>query len=154
MKRFIISLVIMLCMAPPCLADEFLGVTVMPDATILKKTKNQLEFKTPLDHDQALQFYRDAFKGLEDIKFRNWRDQTYIEDDGNRPWHSVTISKEQEKGTIVTISKDSWTWIIGTLILRFVGVFVVLLVLFLGMALSGALISRMVKKAEKSAAAT
>jgi hypothetical protein len=154
MKRFAISLAILLCLAPPSLADEFLGVAVIPDGTVMEKTKNRLVFKTQLNHAQALKFYQDALKGLEDIKFREWKEDTYIEDDGNRPWHSIAISKEEEKGTTVVISKDSWTWIIGTLILRFIGVFVVLLILFLGMGASGAIISRMVKKNETKAAAT
>jgi hypothetical protein len=39
--------------------------------------------------------------------------------------------------TSVVIMKDNWTWIIGTLILRYIGVFVVLLILYLGMSISG-----------------
>jgi Na+-transporting methylmalonyl-CoA/oxaloacetate decarboxylase gamma subunit len=42
--------------------------------------------------------------------------------------------------------KDNWTWIIGTLILRFVGVFVVLLFLLIGMYVSGWIISRSIGK--------
>jgi hypothetical protein len=154
MKRFAIPLAILLCLAPPCLADEFLGVAVIPDGKIIEKTKQRLVFKTPLDHAQAFKFYQEAFKGLEDIKFREWKDETYIEDDGSRPWHSVTISKAEGKETTVVISKDSWTWIIGTLILRYIGVFVVLLILFLGMAVSGAIISRVVKRDEAKSTAT
>jgi len=41
--------------------------------------------------------------------------------------------------------KDNWTWIMGTLLLRFIGVFIVLLVLFLALSVSGAIISRIVK---------
>jgi Na+-transporting methylmalonyl-CoA/oxaloacetate decarboxylase gamma subunit len=44
--------------------------------------------------------------------------------------------------------KDNWTWIIGTLVLRFIGVFVVLLFLRVGMYISGTIISRTVKKLE------
>jgi len=44
--------------------------------------------------------------------------------------------------------KDRWTWIIGTLVLRYIGVFVVLLFLLLGMIVSGAIISRSVKRRE------
>jgi hypothetical protein len=154
MKRFFISLAILLCLASPSRADQFLGVVVIPDGTVMEKTKNRLVFKTQLDHAQALKFYEDVLKDAEDVKFREWKDETYIEDDGNRPWHSVIISKVPENGTTVIISKDSWTWIIGTLILRFIGVFVVLLILFLGMAISGGLISRMVKKDQAKTAAT
>jgi len=154
MKRLVICLSILLCLATPAVAEEFLGVTVIPDGAVMEKTKTRLVFKTQLNHAQALKFYEDALKGLEDIKFREWKEETYIEDDGNRPWHSVIISKVPQEGTTVTISKDSWTWIIGTLILRFIGVFVVLLILFLAMAVSGGLIARMVKKNEAKTAAT
>jgi hypothetical protein len=107
-----------------------------------------LEIETHMTHDQVLSFYKEALKKEEDVKFRDWKDQTYIEDDGNRRWHSINISKGDQQETTVTIMKDNWTWIVGTLILRFVGVFFVLLVLFLGMAASGGLISRIIKKSE------
>jgi len=44
--------------------------------------------------------------------------------------------------------KDNWTWIIGTLVLRYIGVFMVLLFLFLGMTISGAIISRSIERME------
>ena len=44
--------------------------------------------------------------------------------------------------------KDNWTWIIRTLVLRYIGVFVVLLILFLGMTVSGSIISRAIKRIE------
>jgi hypothetical protein len=44
--------------------------------------------------------------------------------------------------------KDRWTWIIGTLVLRYIGVFVVLCFLLIGMTVSGAIISRLVKRRE------
>jgi Na+-transporting methylmalonyl-CoA/oxaloacetate decarboxylase gamma subunit len=51
--------------------------------------------------------------------------------------------------TTIVISKDNWTWIIGTLILRFFGVFMVLIVLLGAMSVSGAIISRTLKRVEK-----
>jgi hypothetical protein len=87
-------------------------------------------------------------KGLHDIKFRDWKNATYIEDDGNRPWHSITISKMGANESTVSIVKDNWTWIIGTLVLRYVGVFMVLMVLFLGMFVSGKIISKSVESME------
>ncbi|MBN2125337.1 MAG: hypothetical protein JW821_13650 [Deltaproteobacteria bacterium] len=132
--------------------DLFLGVPVLPGAETPVKTKTRLEMLTPWSHDQVVDYYRKAFQEIEFIKFRDWADQTYIEDDTNLPWHSVTVSKQQENGkTSVVIVKDNWTWIIGTLILRFTGVFVVLLVLYAAMAISGAIISRSVKKVEAEA---
>jgi len=141
---------IMLFLLCPSLsrAAEFLGAPVAPRAEEISKTKTRLEVKSSLAHDKVLAFYKAALKGQKDIKFRNWKDATYIEDDGNRPWHSITISKEDKGGATVVIMKDNWTWIIGTLVLRYIGVFVVLLFLLLGMTASGAIISRSVAKIE------
>ena len=129
-------------------ADDFLGAPVIPGAEQISKTKKRLEFNSKETHDQVLQFYKKALEKYNDIKFRDWNDSTYIEDDGNRKWHSITISKDDSNGAVVVIMKDNWTWIIGTLILRFVGVFVVLLFLLIGMYISGAIISRSVNKME------
>ncbi len=129
-------------------AREFLGAPVIPQGQTIEKTATRLKLSTGLSHDDVLAFYRNALKGYENIRFREWEDTTYIEDDGSRDWHSITISKGNPKETTVIIAKDSWTWIMGTLLLRFVGVFVVLLVVFLGMSLSGSIISRSVKRIE------
>ncbi len=101
MKRFVISLAILSLPGPAFPCRRILGVAVIPEGKVVEKTENRLVFKTELSHAQALKFYQDALKGLEDIKFREWKEETYIEDDGSRPWHSITISKVQEKGTTV-----------------------------------------------------
>jgi hypothetical protein len=129
-------------------AEEFLGAPVIPGGKTIQETDSRLEIKISLTHDQVLAYYKEALKELEDIKFREWKDATYIEDDGKLAWHSITISKGDEKETTLVIMKDNWTWIIGTLILRYVGVFAVLMVLFLGMSASGGIISRVVRRAE------
>jgi hypothetical protein len=149
MKKSILLLFALLVLLPAFThAEDFLGAPVIPGGKVINKTANRLEIETHMTHDQVLSFYKEALKKEEDVKFRDWKDQTYIEDDGNRPWHSINISKGDQQETTVTIMKDNWTWIVGTLILRFVGVFFVLLVLFLGMAASGGLISRIIKKSE------
>lgn len=128
-------------------AEDFLGVSVIPEAKTLSKTKSRLEIMTSVSHDEAVGFYEKALGDLPDIRFRDWADSTYIEDDSNLPWHSITISKEQREGmTHIVIVKDRWTWIIGTLILRFIGVFVVLLCLFAGMSIYGLILSRAAKE--------
>ncbi|MBW1736528.1 MAG: hypothetical protein JRJ69_02970, partial [Deltaproteobacteria bacterium] len=129
-------------------AEDFLEAPVILQGKIIQKTDARLELKTELSHNEVLTFYREALKGLDDIKFRDWKDATYIEDDGSRPWHSITISKGDSTATSIIIVKDNWTWIIGTLLLRYVGVFVVLMVLFLGMSVSGKIISGSMKKIE------
>ena len=132
-------------------ADDFLGAPVIPGAEQISKTKKRLELNSKKTHAEVLEFYKKALSQFSDIKYRNWKDDTYIEDDGNLKWHSITISNNDANGAVVVIMKDNWTWIIGTLILRFVGVFVVLLFLLLGMTVSGAIISRSVKKVEAKA---
>jgi len=127
-------------------ADDFLGVPLIPSGKTNLKTEGRLEMTAKQSHDEVKSFYKKKLKGYKDIKFRDWKDATYIEDDGNRPWHSITISKVFTDGTGVIIVKDNWTWIIGTLILRYIGVFVVLLLLFIGISVSGAIIARSVKK--------
>jgi len=151
-----IGICILLLLALPAFAgsETFLEAPVIPGGTVLKKTKSRLETEVNLSHDQVVGFYKEALKGLKDIKFREWKDATYIEDDSNRPWHSITISKEGGQPTTVTIVKDNWTWIIGTLVLRYVGVFVVLMVLLLSMSLSGRIISKLVSRMEAKKAAS
>ena len=129
-------------------AEDFLGAPLVPGGTVIERTEKQLKFKTELSHPEALTFYKEALKDFKDIKFREWKDATYIEDDGKLKWHSITISKRDTVGTTIVVMKDNWTWIIGTLVLRYIGVFVVLLFLLLGMTLSGAIISRSVKRRE------
>ena len=154
MKKKIILLALVLSILPVVShGEDFLGAPLVPGGKILNKTDSRMEMRVPLSHGETLAFYREALEPLEDIKFRDWKDATYIEDDGRLRWHAITLSKNEKEGTMVVIVKDNWTWIIGTLLLRYVGVFVVLLFLFLGMTLSGAIIMRLVKKPEEGEAA-
>ncbi len=152
-KLLLITLAGVLVFPALSAADDFLGAPLAPDAEVATRTKSRLELKVPASHDQIVAFYQEALKDQADIKFRHWKDATYIEDDGNRKWHSITISKDAGTPTPVVIMKDNWTWIIGTLVLRFIGVFVVLLVLYAGMSFSGGLISRSVRRAQARQAA-
>ena len=127
-------------------ADDFLGAPILSGGKILNKTDSRLEMTTDMTHDQVLAFYKAALNGQSDIKFRDWKDSTYIEDDGKLDWHSITISKTGYERTNIIIAKDSWTWIIGTLILRFIGVFIVLIILYIGMSISGRILSRTLAK--------
>ncbi|MFH0976342.1 MAG: hypothetical protein V1874_11230, partial [Spirochaetota bacterium] len=62
------------------------------------------------------------------LKFNDW---------GNKPWHAVTAVDKGKDGLEISVMKDSWTWIIGTLVIRFVGVFIVLACLMIVMYISG-----------------
>ena len=146
MKKFLLLILLFLVLRPGILeAEDFLGAPIIPDGKTVLKTEARLEMVSTLSHDEVLSFYEKKLRGKKDIKFRDWKDATYIEDDGKLPWHSITISKQNKDGTSIVIMKDNWTWIMGTLLLRFIGVFVVLLFLLLGISLSGALISRWAK---------
>lgn len=148
MKKITLCMLVLFLVCPPVLrAGEFLGAPVLPQGKIVSKTKSRLEMKVPVTHDEILAYYREALKDSKDIKYREWKEATYIEDDGKLPWHSITISREEKGGTTtVVIMKDNWTWILGTLILRYLGVFVVLLLLLVSITVSGAVISRSVAK--------
>lgn len=153
MKKAVLF-VLLLILIPVCAnAEKFLGAPVIPEGKVTQKLEDRLELKTDLSHDEVLSYYREALTGYENIKFRDWKDATYIEDDGNMEWHSITISKKDKAGASVIIVQDSWTWIIGTLILRYIGVFMVLLILFLAMNFSGKIISSLVNKLEAKKAA-
>ncbi|MDZ7697434.1 MAG: hypothetical protein U5R49_11105 [Deltaproteobacteria bacterium] len=148
MKKVIFILLALVVIPTPSIAKKFLGAPVIPEGKVTEKMDDRLELKTPLSHDEVLSYYKKALKGYENIKFRDWKNDTYIEDDGNMQWHSITISKTDTDGARVVIVKDSWTWIIGTLVLRYIGVFMVLMVLFLAMTFSGKIISSVVAKLE------
>jgi len=150
MKKAILIITVLSLFFPAyTFAGDFLGAPV-PQGTETKKTDARLEMTTELSHDAVLEFYKNALEKAPDIKFRNWKEATYIEDDGRQKWHSITISKDQTP-TSILIVKDNFTWIIGTLILRYIAVFVVLMVLFVGMLVSGKIISSSVKKAQAKA---
>jgi hypothetical protein len=146
MKKIVFLLLVSLFFPLTANAKDFLGAPVIPQGKAIQKTDSRLELKTLLSHDEVVSFYREALKGFENIKFREWKDATYIEDDGKMPWHSITISKGGKESTDVVIVKDNWTWIIWTLVLRYIGVFIVLMILFIGMSVSGKIISRSVQR--------
>ncbi len=147
MKKLLLPIFIFfITISAPLYAEDFLGAPLIPGGKTIQKTEKRLEMKSHLSHDEIVAFYRQALKNEKDIKFRNWEDATYIEDDGKLLWHSITISKQNKDVANIVIVKDNWTWIIGTLVLRFIGVFVVLLFLMVGMYVSGSIISRSVKK--------
>ncbi len=157
MKKYMMLLIGLTFLFPASvMAEDFLGAPVIPGGQVLLKTHSRLELSVPKGHDEVLEYYKDALKNFKDIRIRDWKQGTHIEDDGSLPWHSITIVKGGTNETKITIVKDSWTWILGTLVLRFVGVFIVLLLLFLALTAAGAIISKSVARAEakQSAAKT
>ncbi|MBM4328772.1 MAG: hypothetical protein FJ118_16610 [Deltaproteobacteria bacterium] len=157
MTRLWILLAVMLIFSParagadttsPAGTADFFGAPVMPGGKEVSRTDARLEKSFDAPPEKVLEFFKEALKDEKEVKFRYRASQTYVEDHAARQWHSITIEKNDKGGADVVWMKDNWTWILGTLILRFFGVFVVLLVLYLAMAISGAIISRALKRAE------
>ncbi len=149
MKKYVMLLIGLTFFFPALvMAEDFLGAPVIPGGKVLVKTNARLELSVPEGHDAVLGYYKNALKKFKDIRIRDWEKATYIEDDGRLPWHSITISKDGGSESTVIIVRDNWTWILGTLVLRFFGVFIVLLILFISMSVSGSIISKSVARAE------
>lgn len=150
MRRMIVLLVLVFLTWPASAlpGGDFLGAPVMPGGKALTEQQDRLEKVYDTDYQDTVKFYQDSLKDHEHVKFWDRSSETYIEDHSNRPWHSITISKNPSGGTTVVMLKDNWTWIIGTLILRFIAVFVVLLVLYVAMSVSGAILSRIAQAGE------
>lgn len=132
----------------PCvaIAEDFLGLPIMPDGEVISETDDRLEKVYDVPFEKALNFYRETLKDEKDIKFRErGPEEMIIEEHGARPWHSISISQVSDGKTNIVFLKDNWTWILGTLTLRFFGVFAVLVVLYIVLEISGAIISRVVK---------
>ncbi len=99
---------------------------------------------TEVSLKEITDFYKNTLTNETDIKWHTakHRDKSIIYDWGNRDWHKIDIvDRGKDKGILVTIKKDSWTWIIGTLVIRFVGVFIVLIVLMVTLYVSGYIFS-------------
>lgn len=145
----LVCLILSVMLPTQVLAEDFLGAPVPAGGTVTLQTESRLEkaYETPFD--DVVNFYAQAFKNEKDVKFWDRKSEMYIEDHGSRPWHSVTVTKMPKGGTDITILKDNWTWILGTLVLRFVAVFAVLMVLYVALAISGAIVSKSVRKTEK-----
>jgi hypothetical protein len=129
---------------------QWLGAPIMPDGTTLKQESGRLSTDYNLPYTQVLTWYQEALKRYPHARYRDWKEEMYIEDQGGSKWHAIIISKTGGPKTTVTIVKDNWTWIIATLFVRFTGVFVVLLVLWIGLNISGAVMQRFFKEEEKS----
>ena len=105
------------------------GAPVMAGGTPVKSdtTTSFIEYNVPFA--EVLAWYKDQLKSNPDVKYRDWSDQMYIEDQGGLNWHSIGISKNDGAKTTVKITRDNMTWIMSTLLIRFAGVFLVLCIL-------------------------
>jgi hypothetical protein len=142
MKRFLLLLVMVMTLVPSVSkGEDFLGAPLPPGGKVVYQSGTRLEKSYPLTYEEAIAFYKDALKGWEDIKFWVRGREIKIEEYNVRPWHSITIQK-MDGGTRITVRKDSWTWILGTLTMRFLGVFGVLVALYIPLSIVGSISGR------------
>jgi hypothetical protein len=122
--------------------DKFFNAPVMPGGADAGSDGSRVQLAYDLPYETVLAWYKEALKNYKDEKFRDWEDQMYIEDQGGAKWHSIGISKGGGNKTTVTIVKDNWTWIFSTLLIRFAGVFIILLALWVLLNISNAIMKR------------
>jgi len=125
---------------------QWLGAPIIPEGIKVSEKGGRHVTEYNLPYDKVLAWYRDALKKYPDTRYRDWKEEMYIEDQGVSKWHSIKISKTGGSKTLVTIQKDNWTWIMATLFIRFVGVFVVLLVLWISLKIAILVMLKFVKE--------
>lgn len=125
---------------------QWLGAPIMPDGTKVKGESSLLVTEYHLPYDQVLTWYKEALQKYPDARYRDWEEEMYIEDQGLSKWHAIKISKTDGPKTFVTIQKDSWSWIMATLLIRFTGVFVVLLVLWVALNIAIFIMRKTIKE--------
>ena len=144
-------IVVVILGAGPALAGDYWGAPLPPDGKIRSETEYAVQTVVQAPTSQVEEFYKQAFQANQDeIYFRQRGGILQIEDYGARPWHKITLVSEPDGSRLVTLSKDSWTWIITMLCSRFLGVFVVLLVLYMCIKLATSLILMSERKANQA----
>lgn len=154
MKRIFIALILVFCFTSSGIyaseSSENFGAPVPPGgekliselSATVKLSYKELSFREIED------FYKNELKDKSDI---NWKGtgniSRIIHDWGNREWHKIKLEdRGSGRGVEITIIKDNWTWIIGTLVIRFVGVLIVLIILMIALYILGKLMSISVSK--------
>jgi len=125
---------------------QWLGAPIMPDGTKIKEEPGHLITEYNLPYDKVLAWYKEALQKYPDARYRDWEEEIYIEDQGVSKWHSISIHKTGGPKTLVVIKKDNWSWIIATLFIRFTGVFVVLLVLWIALNIAIFIMRKLIKE--------
>jgi hypothetical protein len=142
MKKLIYVMVTLFLLSPVVsFAGGFLDAPLPLGGKVVSQTDKKMEADFALPYDQALAFYKSTLLGT-DYQFRKRDNATYIEEYGARPWHSILITKVADGTTKITVTKDSWTWIVGTLTLRFFAVLLVLICLFIPLSILGLVMKR------------
>jgi len=134
------------CISSPVQASESFEAPVAPDGEVVPSRESgtvTIQY-TGTSIEQLKQFYQTELENEPDINWKESKDEKaiVIHDWGNRQWHKIQLhDRGSGQGVEVTIYKDSWTWIVGTLVIRFVGVAVVLIILMVALMISGKLMS-------------
>jgi hypothetical protein len=146
MKKIMYVMIVLFMLSPlAAWAETFLGAPLPEGGTVISQTDKKVITTYAMPYADVIAFYKEQFKKL-DCKFKNRDNSTFIEEYTALPWHSVWIEKTAE-GTRITVTKDSWMWILGTLTLRFFAVFIVLIGLFIPLSIIGWLVKRAQDKA-------
>ncbi len=134
------------------------GAPIMPGGKVVKTESGIVYIEYDKPYNEVLAWYREAMKShvdketkVEYAKFRDWEDQMYIEDQGAAKWHSVSISKGTGPKTTLKIVKDNWTWVMSTLLIRYAGVFCVLIILWILLNINSAVMKRVFAKQKDGA---
>ncbi len=135
------------------LPDRQWEAPVMPGGAIVKTEDTAVFISYDMPYAQVLEWYKGALGNYKDGRYRDWKEQMYIEDQGGAKWHSIGIPKDGGNKTTVKIVKDNWTWIFSTLIIRYAGVFVVLILLWILLNISNFIMLKFVVKEEEQAKA-
>ncbi|MGC1401432.1 MAG: hypothetical protein WA974_00710 [Thermodesulfobacteriota bacterium] len=149
--KILISSIFFVCILCPgfSCADDFLGAPLPPGGKIITQTESRLEKSYDMPYDEVLTFYKTTLQNEKDIKFWDKAEGTRIEEYGTRPWHSITIKRAGQRESNVVVLKDSWTWILGTLLIRFFGVFGILIALYITLSIAGAIQKSFFKSSSK-----
>lgn len=151
-KKMIVGPVDSSQVIPP--GPQWLGAPIMPGGRTVKEEPGRMTFEYDTPYAEVLAWYKAALSRYPDAEYRNWEEEMYIEDQGGSKWHAITISKTGGPKTEVAIQQDNWTWILSTLVIRFIGVFVVLLVLWIGLNVASAIMRRFVHDEGQAPAAS
>ena len=126
------------------LPDKQWGAPVMPGGALVKSEDTAIFISYDQPYEKVLEWYKKALENYPDEKYRDWKDQMYIEDQGGAKWHSIGVFKGGGTKTTVKIVKDNWTWILSTLLIRFAGVFFVLVLLWMLLSLSSLIMRKFI----------
>lgn len=140
MKTWILGTILIAVFSSNVCAEEFLGAPLPPGGSVVSRRDDRLDKRYEVSPQAILDFYKEVFRNEENIKFRVHENFTIIEDHGNRPWRSITIYQGDRQEVKVLVAKDSWSWLLGTLTLRFLGVYAVMALLLLVMSFSNIIV--------------